>query len=173
MRMDIEQYEVAKDSTGAPILARRWWINDRILVGGAIVSEADGLHLVNEYGIGAVINLQAEAVDPPIDGIPSVRFPIADDGTSKPVEFWAGVIGFGNQALGDSRKIYVHCAMGGSRSPAGAYALLRTFFKRSPREAVDLIRESVPTYGAQVQGHLNYINSCEHAIRVLGMAVQL
>ncbi len=153
--------------------ARRWWAHDRILVGGTLLDAADWAHLKKDFGITAVLSVESEHDDngKGIDG-PALWLPVPDDGTPKPAEWWAAGTVFAAGVLdAPGSKLYVHCQMGGSRSPAMAFAILRTWGMLSREEALAAIRETIPHYGNHPV-HVNYLSSCEHALSIMfGFAI--
>ena len=48
-----------------------------------------------------------------------------DDGTWKPVTWYARTLAYARGALADGGRLYVHCLLGSNRGPSHAYAILR------------------------------------------------
>lgn len=141
----------------------RWWVDDRILVGGSINDAADWRHIRDDFKIGAVLSLEIERDD---EGkgldVPYLRLAWPDDGQPKPAEYWAAGIAFGCNALLSGRRVYVHCALGNSRSPSMAYAILRAR-GFNPQEAMQRFQRSRPEWGTHPTQQ-TYITSAEQAI---------
>lgn len=153
-------------------LHSRWWVDEQILVGGSINDAADWTHIRDDFGIGAVLSLEIERSD---EGkgldVPYLRLGMPDDGGPKPCEYWASGIAFAYGVLQPGRRLYVHCALGNSRSPSMAYAILRTSMKLSPSAALQRFQRSRPEWGTHpVQA--TYLNSAEAAINALREAVR-
>lgn len=138
---------------------KRWWAGPRLLVGGSIVSFADAIHL-GSFGVKAVISVESERDDEGRNPYPHIYKPTPDDGTPPPVEWWREILAFARLYAGG--VIYVHCQMGGSRSPAVAYAILRDR-GASPDEALGVLREFKPTYGEH-HYHKSYLAAAEAAL---------
>jgi hypothetical protein len=153
-------------------LHSRWWVDERILVGGSINDAADWAHIRDDFGIGAVLSLEIERSD---EGkgldVPYLRLGMPDDGGPKPLEYWAAGIAFAHGVLRESgRRLYVHCALGNSRSPSMAYAILRTSMRLTPADALRRFQRSRSAWGTHpVQA--TYIASAEAAIAALREAV--
>lgn len=148
--------------------AQRFWCgpatSHSIMVGGSILSQADCAHLQQDFGIEAILSVESERpdwgrADP---RLPQIHIPMPDDGQPKPIEWWAAGIAFGIPV----RKLYVHCQMGHSRSPAMAYALLRVVHKQTTSQALANIRLGHPSFGNH-PAHQAYIRSAETAISAL------
>lgn len=149
-------------------VCQRWWADDLILVGGSIIDEADVQHLRCDLGVRAVLNVEVERSDSQkVMGIPLLELPTQDDGTPKPIEWWAAGIAFTAPLLWSGSCVYIHCQMGGSRSPAMVYGVLRAVLGCSPAQAIERIRfGGVPSYGDHPV-HVSYLSSCEAALAVL------
>jgi glycosyltransferase involved in cell wall biosynthesis/predicted protein tyrosine phosphatase len=146
---------------------QRWWLDDRIMVGGSIDGMDDGTRLQAEYGIGRVISVESERSDDG-DGF----FEEDGDLLYRPFPDWGeaivgpiihDVLDFAQKALDDGKSIYVHCQQGGSRSPAMGYAICRGVLKMSPEQVLERIRRVLPRFGESVT-HQMYMNSIESAM---------
>lgn len=143
----------------------RWWlVHERLLIGGSVIDLQDAEHLQKDLGIGAVLNVEREHTDVGyFDALPLLELPTVDDGTPKPIEWWAAGVSFCTKALRNGLRVYVHCQMGGSRSPAMGYGILRSAWKYNAENALGAVREKgVPSYGDHPV-HVNYMNSYEVA----------
>jgi hypothetical protein len=151
---------------------KRYWVPGfPILIGGSILSTEDWNHLQSDFGITDVINVETEHDDTgklPEENLLQVRVP--DNGNPFPVDkittactYW--ITKSNSIDKGHSRALYVHCQMGGSRSPAFAYAILRSSYKLNSADALDVIR-SCPgkeAYGNHVY-HTTYLSSIDAAL---------
>jgi CheY-like chemotaxis protein len=150
--------------------ASRYWVRKGLMVGGSICDANDWEHLKTAYGIEAVINVETEHSDIGrgfhVENL--LESTTQDDGTPFSAENILNVISF---AESNKEKItYLHCQMGGSRSPAFAYAILRHVDKLSPEDALSKINEVLPgakhgkPFGSH-QYHISYLNSIENVLK--------
>lgn len=106
------------------IKVARWWVS-HWLVGGSVIDEDDWTGLVFNHGLEYCINVETEHSDQgklPADRLCEAQ--VADDGSPFPDAMLRRIADFMDGRFVNS-KGYVHCQMGGSRSPAVAYFLLR------------------------------------------------
>lgn len=151
-------------------LARRYWVHDRVLVGGNITSPADAAHLKDDLGVTHVLSFESEYDEdhwPRTEPSTAARFPFADNGTS--IDDRADLVAaatFAARVLVDPNNVlYCHCQLGGSRGPTAGYLALR-LLDHSPEEAMAAIRE---TRGPDWHPHAAYIESIE---KMLARAVR-
>jgi len=106
------------------------FVNQKIAV-GEYIGKPERLQSLVDAGITHIINCQIEVDDWPLiekyhPELKYLHVGVSDDHKPKPVEWFAQIIGFSLGALlGTTNKVYVHCAIGKSRSPSAAYAVLR------------------------------------------------
>lgn len=153
-------------------MSHRWWAHPKILVGGSILDAADFEHLKRDYNIQSVINVETEHMDlgKNIDNLLECRVP--DDGSPFPNEYVINAVKFAKKAL-EKGNIYVHCQMGSSRSPAFAYAILRSCFNMTSKDALKQITDNRPDskeYGHHIYQQ-NYIKTVEDALSKMNMGV--
>jgi hypothetical protein len=117
---------------------QRWWVTPDILVGGSICDLTDWCHIRDHFGIRSVINVETEHSDVGKGVECLCECPVPDDGTPFPKDVVRHVVSFAKIRIGIG-PIYVHCQMGGSRSPAFAYAILRWVKGMSPEEALKTV----------------------------------
>ncbi len=122
-------------------LIQRYWVHPQVLVGGSIVDRDDWLHLERDFGIRSVLNVETEHSDAEKGIARLSECPFPDVGESVPRGLVRQAVSFAKLAAGFG-PVYVHCQMGGSRSPAMAYAILRWVHEMTPQEAFDAIRSS-------------------------------
>ena len=131
------------------------------MVGGSILDETDWRHLQRDYGLAGVINVESEHSDQGKGIIllfeSGIRWP--DDAQPRPAIYWRTCIDAARAVLAHG-PVYIHCQMGGSRSPAVAYAVLRMVFKYSPEKARDALLACWPFYDV-VAHHVAYLQSFE------------
>lgn len=155
----------------------RYWIPGGffVMVGGSVLGPEDWAHLQSEYGITHVINAETEHDDAgkiPVDRLCQVQIP--DDGSPFPAEKVLAACLFVaervvNAPPGQDPRFYVHCQMGGSRSPAFAYALMRGVFDLSAEESLSAIRATHKSDYGDHPFHKSYLGSIESALSpVLG-----
>lgn len=146
----------------------RWWVSPSVLIGGSVVDEDDWKHLQRDLGIESVLNVETEHSDEGkgIARLAECRVP--DDGTPFPRDVVRHAVSFAKLAAGFG-PTYVHCQMGGSRSPAFAYAILRWVHGMTPQEAFDAVRAGRDWNPGLPYGdhhyHKAYIASVDEALK--------
>ena len=167
----VETYKV--QFVNGPLADVQRWSLDGVpqfLMGGTILDVADWEHLRKDFAVTHVINLETEHSD--VGKVPAVvlfESPTPDNGEMKPAEWFQGIGRFasGNLITADaaraSAKIYIHCQVGGSRTPMVVYYLLRRFTNLTPAGALTLIQTVKPSFGSAPY-HVNYIASAEQAL---------
>lgn len=145
-----------------------------IIVGGSVISAADWDHLERDHGITHCINVESEHSD--VGKMAPDKLcerQVHDDASPFPVQTVRDICSFVSaaRAANPAAKFYVHCQMGGSRSPAFAYAVLRGSFGLSPSPALEAINRGFPhrkAFGDEIYGwhdtHKRYIASVEAAL---------
>lgn len=116
---------------------RFWALEPRLLVGGTILGPVDGEHLKRSYGVTHVLSVESEHDDEGKGFQPDVRerWAFPDSGSPKgapwtepgaiPVSNVEACIRFARRVLEQPHTVlYLHCMMGGARSPCIAYAVL-------------------------------------------------
>lgn len=159
---------------GTDVHFDRWSVGNAnlILIGGSVLDKGDWKHLQQDLNVGAVINVETEHSDLG-KGIPDgylCEAQVPDDGTPFPLSVVTKVLTFAKEFLkGPERgRLYVHCQMGGSRSPAFAYGILRYCYQMTPGQALQAIRDggNKSDYGNH-QYHANYLQSIETGLAAL------
>jgi glycosyltransferase involved in cell wall biosynthesis len=143
----------------------RYWVTDRILVGGSIWGAEDWEHLKRDFGVTDVLSVESEHDDGG-KGIESIRqLPFRDDGASLTVDIVHEALDFARGVvLQPGRVLYVHCWAAGSRSPSMAYAICRGIFGMDADQVLALIRaECNPTFGTHAT-HQAYIKVIEQTL---------
>lgn len=123
----------------------RCWVNPNVMVGGSIVDKNDWVRIQEQHGLGAVLNLEAgtnKDGDKGIDPANLYEIEMKDDGKPNPVDL-VKAVKFANTVLGRNLKLYVHGTMGGSRSIAVAYMILRRVYQMPPEAALKTIRDEI------------------------------
>lgn len=152
--------------------AKRYWITPEMMVGGSIIDAADYEHIKNKYYMYGVLNVESEHsdFDKGISYLCEIQVP--DNGTPFPSEYVQRAAKFTNEFLTKNKgrkNLYVHCQMGGSRSPAFAYMVLRHHYKMNTSDALGQIRGCVPN--GQIWGnheyHKRYLKSIEDGLKDL------
>jgi predicted protein tyrosine phosphatase/CheY-like chemotaxis protein len=172
LNFGVAESYVNKVCINAPT-AERWWATHNILVGGSIVDSNDWQHLKKTYGIDAVINVETEHDDFSygIDKLLEIR--VNDDGGDFPNTYVHQAIAFVN-AVGLDKTFYIHCQMGGSRSPAFVYGVLRGCYNFTKEQALDQINKGKPSFQTNKWGwhhyHQNYIKSIEEGLATNNIA---
>ncbi len=159
-------------------VCNRYWISGGffLMVGGSLLGPEDWEHLQGDYGITDVVNVETEHSDAgKLPGEHLCELQVPDDGTPFPPDKVLAACMFVLGKLvkdgpASSSKFYVHCQMGGSRSPAFAYAVMRGCFDMSSSEALAAVRTAKgdEAYGDHPY-HKSYLGSVESALApVLG-----
>lgn len=159
---------------------QRWWVTPNLMIGGSICDNADWLHLSKDFGIRSVLNVETEHSDEG-KGIPNLsECRVPDDGSPFPFGLVRHAVSFARLMIGLG-PIYVHCQMGGSRSPAFGYAILRWVHGMSADAALTAIRTgkdwSLKAKDGKLVGgageiygghhyHQTYLSSVEAAFRM-------
>lgn len=160
---NIAEYYINTLSPNRPVIAR-YWITDKILVGGNILNMDDLNHLKNDYNIKSIINVDAmQNHTGAIENLLQVSVLDNGDGFSK--EIVNKVVDFASANL--NAPIYIHCHLGFSRSPHFAYAILRACYKYSKECSLQKIKSSLPTSSHEWgfnQHTSKYIESIELAL---------
>lgn len=151
--------------------SKRYWVTPELMVGGSIIDANDFKHLQDKYYIGGVLNMESEHsdIDKGIENLCEIQVP--DNGTPFPEKFIREAALFTDKFLTENKgkaNLYVHCQMGGSRSPAFAYMVLRHHYKMTPEQAFGQIKGVVPgnNYGHH-HYHQSYIDAIEKGLASL------
>lgn len=139
------------------------WVTPRIALGSAVVTREHVQALIAD-GITHVLDCRlAEGGGAIYEGT-SVRYlanPTADDGKSKPDEWFKKGIGFVLTALAVPKaKVLIHCMMGVSRSPSMTYAVLRSL-GHTGDDSVALIKK------ARILAGVRYREDADRAIAAI------
>lgn len=159
----IEKYTIADGREAA-----RYWVHDQIIVGGEVRNRADGEHLEKDLGITHVLSLQNEVADSGKFNVPVCQLGMPDQGQDIPDMLTNTAKNFVSDALKDPKnRVYIHCQIGGSRSPAIAYAmLLACKLVDSKAKAMEWIRECKGDWQGGWQPYPKYIESIDKAINI-------
>lgn len=139
------------------------WVTERIALGSAVVSREHVRALIGE-GITHVLDCRlAEGGHILYEGT-SIRYmanPTADDGKSKPDEWFKKGIGFVLTSFAVPKaRVLIHCMLGVSRSPSMTYAVLRSL-GHSGDDAVKLIKK------ARILAGVTYREDADRAIAAI------
>lgn len=126
--------------------ARRFWMHDRILCGGSIVSQEDYDHLRRDLGVTGVMSF-CDTVKDEASIEDYVEFPFPDNGNKIPAKIIHDALSWARDYLARAGTVlYVHCALGGSRGPSMSYAVCRGVLKMEPNEIFEAIEPGHPTF---------------------------
>jgi hypothetical protein len=155
-------------------LTQRWTCHDNIIIGGRINDADDWFHLRDALAIASVINMDNDSDDSG-KGIPMLcQVPFIDNGSHISEDLIRNAVSFAQLHFNRGR-IYVHCALGNSRSPSIAYAILRFVYRYSVEDALSAIRLGKGSllsnaiggeYGTREQQQ-NYLVSVEKALQLV------
>ena len=160
-------------NTFTPWTAIRHWMDPRVLVGGSILGVEDWKHLQRDFKVTHCLSVESERSDDGKGIEDLIWLPIPDNGRI-PGSVFLPAIYYADWVLthDTQAKLYVHCQMGGSRSPAIGYAILRGVLCKTPKEALASIRRALPDWGTAHPYHFAYMESAENVIRSMGMRVR-
>ena len=143
--------------------ARRFWLHDRVLVGGSILHAEDAAHLRRDYGVTHVMSVESERVDYG-KGWPHANIcwtPFVDVGGGIHPDLLRTAIDFADQALSlDESILYCHCQLGGGRGPSLGYLVCTGPLRQDRAATMALIKN--------VRGcnpHPDYIASIDASVR--------
>ena len=131
----IEAYQVPRELADIPTpgyggyagggRAHRFWLHDRILVGGAILNADDGRHLRMDHGVTHVLSAESERHDRGKGFADErlCRIPFVDNGVNGPTEAQVHeALSFAAAVMAKPEHVlYTHCQLGGSRGPSMGY----------------------------------------------------
>lgn len=146
--------------------AQRFWVHDRILCGGSIVSQDDYEHLKRDFHITGVMNFCNDRPDNAAIEC-GVEMPFSDNGHSISRKLIHDALNWAKAHLSKSGTIlYVHCALGGSRGPSMAYAICRGVLKMSRSDTLMAIKDGHPLYIGYLKAFhpKQYVHDIEEAL---------
>lgn len=139
------------------------WVTPRIAVGSAVVTREHVQALIAD-GITHVLDCRLSEGGGALYEGTTIRYlanPTADDGKSKPNEWFEKGVGFVLTSLAVPKaRVLIHCMVGVSRSPSMTYAVLRALGHK-PDASVELIKK------ARVLAGVTYREDADRAIAVL------
>ncbi len=125
----------------------RWFVPGwPIMVGGNVTSADDWSHLERDFGITHCLDVEAGR---PNDGrVPADRYKkieMVDNGMPMAAALLVEACSFAKEVLSDNaNKLLTQCHMGASRSPAYAYAILRSVYGLSHDEGLIAVNRGFP-----------------------------
>jgi len=123
------------------------WINDQVIVSGAIAEE--DMARLRSQGIDAIVDLRSEyRDDEKLIKELGMQFlhVMIDDGCCPTFEQLDRILDFSNSILDEGKRILIHCQNGCGRSPFVIAALLAARGMKIP-DAVGLIKDRHPNMG--------------------------
>lgn len=174
--MIVEVYANSLYSYQPDIQVVRWQIPGYpIIVGGSLIDAADYAHLAMDFGVRGVVNVETEHDDTgkvPPDLLCQQQ--VEDDGSPFTKDNVLAVVRFASQKV-QGGPLYVHCQMGGSRSPGFAYAILRGVYGLDREQALKALNEGFKVRKAGTADteaeygwhpvHQSYLNSVDEALK--------
>jgi len=146
---------------------------------GSLMENIGDMEKVFSQGITHVINLQIGCetqlwyFSEMRQKYPDVEFLhlyFTDDKQDKPFWIWNTILEYTKSVLTASQdhKLYVHCALGESRSPAVIYLLLRVMWQYSQQKAKEVLHKN---YFKKIRGiekkYKEYIPGIDHYIEIM------
>lgn len=144
--------------------AKRFWLHERVLVGGSILHEADGLHLQRDYNVTHVLSAESEHLDEGKGFAPNRarRTPFIDSGVAPNEATVHAALDFADEALRDqSAVLYTHCQLGGSRGPAWGYLVCVGVLGMEKEAALERLRR---VHYAHANPHQSYLDAIDAGI---------
>ena len=129
-----------------PVAILRWFVPGyRIMIGGNIQDEADLAHIKRDFGITHVIDVESgRGATCPHDDGRYLKIEFVDNGMPMAEPLLREACSFAKAALESNGTVYIHCHMGASRSPAIAYAVLRSVYGLSHEDGLIAINRGFP-----------------------------
>lgn len=138
----------------------RWWCGDRevknIMGGGSVVDFADWRHLVDDFGISHVLNLdtKSDAEFVPADRLCEVH--VTDNGMAIAAPLLKACCSFAKTVFRDpAAALYVHSGNGGARAPAIIYAILRSVYGMDHGDGLVAVNKGFPHSAGYHFGYLD------------------
>ena len=129
-----------------PVGVLRWWVPGYpIMIGGNIQDAADLAHLQKDFGITHVLDVESgrgATCEHPAGKYKKLEF--IDNGMPVSAALLREACEFARDAVKAGGKLLIHCHMGASRSPAIAYAILRTVYGLSHEDGLVAINRGFP-----------------------------
>jgi len=144
----------------------RWWLDDRILIGGSIADREDGKKLRTAYDVGALASVESERDDSgkDFDGPDErIHLPFPDWGEPIAVPLLHQLLDYAQARWDEGKTLYVKCQQGCSRSPAMGYLIARGVLRLTADVVLARIRKVIPSYGSH-ESHKRYLASVEAAL---------
>lgn len=129
-----------------PVAVLRWWVPGfPIMVGANIQDDADLAHLRRDFGITHVLDVESGRPATADHGGGYCKIEMVDNGMPMAPPLLVDACSFAKAALaGPAAKLYVHCHMGASRSPAYVYAIMRSVFGLTHEQGIVAINRGFP-----------------------------
>lgn len=153
----------------------RYWVTGYpLMIGGSLLGPDDWKHLQDDFGLDICVSAETEHDD--VGKLPAwdlIQVAHPDTGGPIPANLILSACLFvaARLVLDPGVKAYVHCQMGGSRSPAYAYALLRGVWRVGASEALAVVSSSMQVGKGRPYGghefHQTYLRSIEEALALL------
>lgn len=122
----------------------RWWVNDKLMGGGSVVSQEDWNHLLRDFGITRCLNIDTKSDAGLVPASELLEVPIADNGMAIAAPLLSQACRFATEVFRAGGKLYVHSGNGGARAPAVIYAILRACFGNSHEESLIAVNKGFP-----------------------------
>lgn len=130
-----------------PATILRWWIPGYpLMVGGNIQDAADLEHLRRDFGITHVLDVESgrPATTDHGEGL-YCKVEMVDNGMPMAPPLLIQACAYAKDILANpANKLYIHCHMGASRSPAYVYAILRSIYGLSHEDGLVAVNRGFP-----------------------------
>jgi hypothetical protein len=130
-----------------PVAVLRWLVPGyRIMIGGNIQDAPDLAHLQKDFGITHVLDLESGR-GATCEHAPGRyrKIEFVDNGMPMAPTLLVDACSYARDVLkAEGNRLYIHCHMGASRSPAIAYAILRSVYGLSHEDGLVAINRGFP-----------------------------
>ncbi len=130
-----------------PVAVLRWWVPGYpVMVGANIQDDADLAHLRKDFGITHVLDVESGRPATADHGVGfHKKIEMVDNGMPMAPALLHDACSYAREVLADKNaKLYVHCHMGASRSPAYVYAILRSVYGLSHEDGLIAVNRGFP-----------------------------
>jgi hypothetical protein len=143
--------------------AHRFWVHEKVLVGGTILDAADGEHLKKTYEITDTLSFEHEHTDwnKGFEPANMCWTPFIDHGQEPHPELLDQALAFAFQVLRRDGTLYAHCQLGGSRGPTAGYLVCVGILGMRREDVLSVLKRA---HRGGSEPHGPYLQACDEAI---------